>query len=111
MARALSKVAQKYVTKPNLVLKNRARDYTPEPGSHGRGESIYLYDCNSCEHGEHQECENYQLILCRCWRTKHTSPPPPRGRVPARRPKEEVVVNDDEIEWEDEIEADEWDDA
>lgn len=101
MARAFSKVGQKYVKNGTLKLKQRSRDYTPEPGQYGRGEANHLYDCLLCSQGDHQACENSQMIMCRCWRTKHNSPPPPRGRKPIKQPTQVV----------EEIEDDEWEDA
>lgn len=107
MARAMSEAAKRYVKQPKVKLKNRTRDYTREPGPHGRGEDTHCHDCLSCVQGRHQECEGWEMVMCRCWRTKHTDPPPPKGRKPIKsnspyyEPPKQEEVNEDDFEWED----------
>jgi len=79
-------------------VQPRWQEYTAEPGQWNRGNHLNLYDCNRCEHGEHEICEKEELIMCRCWRTRHTLPPNKRSR--SRTPRPRTVLAEETV-WED----------
>lgn len=47
-----------------LKFRNRHKKYRLRP-------SEGLEMCNECIHGRHQNCENFSMLFCACWRDKH----------------------------------------